>query len=187
MKGNKTVHVQRRAFLTSAPLLILSAGALKAFPFASQGAPKGPELSEALNPAEQQIADQSAMSRDMENFWGKGYSCAETGLAVALRFMKKPEELVWAAGGFGGGMGHQDLCGFLTSGIMAIGLYTGNLNSDKKAAKALCSRKVNEYWTWWKSMAPLHCAEIREGHTDFNVCHRLGRLAAAELEGLLKT
>jgi hypothetical protein len=100
--------------------------------------------------------------------------------------MKKPEELVWAAGGFGGGMGHQDLCGFLTAGVMAIGLYTGNLGTSKNDAKALCSRKVDAYWTWWESKAPLHCSEIREGHANFKVCHRLGRLAAAELESLLK-
>ena len=83
-------------------------------------------------------------------------------------------------------MGHQDLCGFLTAGIMAIGLYAGTLKTDKKDAKALCGRKVKEYWDYWTSIAPLHCAEIREGRKDFKVCHRLGQLASARLEELLK-
>ena len=186
MTENTAKKVKRRAFLTSAPLLILGAGSLKAFPLASQSAPKGPELSERLSPNELAIVDKSAMSRDMENFWGKGYSCAETGLIVALRFMKKPEELVWAAGGFGGGMGQQDLCGFLTAGIMAIGLHTGTLKVTEKTAKTVCSQKVGGYWKWWASVAPMHCSEIREGHKGFEVCHRLGRLAAAKLEDLLR-
>jgi hypothetical protein len=126
------------------------------------------------------------MSEDMQNFLGKGYSCAETGLMVALRLMKKPEDLVWAASGFGGGMGQQDLCGFLTSGIIAIGLHTGDLEMERSAAKTHCSRTVREYWTWWLETAPLHCSEIREGRQGFNVCHRIGRLATAKLEGLLK-
>lgn len=186
MTENKAVKVQRRAFLASTPLLILGAGALKAFPFATQNTPKGSELSEELSAAELELVNKSVMSKDMENFWGKGYSCAESGLMVALRFMKKPEELVWTAGGFGGGMGKGDLCGFLTAGIMAIGLYAGTLSIEKKEAKTLSSQKVREYWDWWTSTAPLHCLEIREGRTDFNVCQRLGRLAAAKLETLLK-
>ena len=84
-------------------------------------------------------------------------------------------------------MGHQDLCGFLTAGIMAIGLFVGTQKIDKKAAKTLCSGKVKEYWDYWASIAPLHCAEIRQGHKGFNVCQRLGKLASIKLEGLLKT
>jgi len=186
MTDNETIKVQRRAFLTATPLLIWSAGALNALPFTSQNAPKGPELSEKLSPSELEIANKSVMSRDMENFWGKEYSCAETGLVVALRFMKKPEELVWVAGGFGGGIGHQDLCGFLTAGIMAIGLHMGTLNITKNTAKTVCRQRVDAYWKWWTSTAPLHCSDIREGHEGFEVCNRLGRLATAKLETLLK-
>ncbi len=185
MTDTKSIKVQRRAFLISTPLLILGAGAINAFPFAPQGTPKGSELSEKLSPAELEFANGSVMSRDMENFWGKGYSCAETGLMVALRFMKKPEELVWTAGGFGGGMGQGDLCGFLTAGIMAIGLHAGTLKVTKNTAKTVCGQKVKGYWSWWTSMAPLHCSEIREGRQGFEVCQRLGKLATAKLETLI--
>jgi hypothetical protein len=83
-------------------------------------------------------------------------------------------------------MGHQDLCGFLTAGIMAIGLHAGSLKKEKREAQAHCRGKVNEYWNWWVSTAPPHCRNIREGHKGFNVCHRLGKLASAKLEDLLK-
>jgi len=185
MTETKSMKVHRRAFLTSTPLLILGAGAMNSFPFDSQSTPKGSGLSEKLSPAELEIVNGSTMSNDMDNFWGKGYSCAETGLMVALRFMKKPEELVWTAGGFGGGMGQGDLCGFLTAGIMAIGLHAGTLKAAKNTAKTVCGQKVKGYWTWWASMAPLHCSEIREGRQDFGVCQRLGKLAAAKLETLI--
>jgi hypothetical protein len=176
----------RREFLASTPLLLLGATSLRASIMPLQDGPKGSDLSEALSPAELAMANQSIMATDMDNYWHKGYGCAETQLMVALRFMKKPEDLVWIAGGFGGGMGHQDLCGFLTAGIMAIGLYSGSLKIEAKEARMRCSQKANEYWTWWTSTAPLHCRDIREGRKDFNVCHRLGKLASIKLEGMLK-
>jgi hypothetical protein len=104
---------------------------------------------------------------------------------VSLRHMKKSEDLAWAAAGFGGGMGRQDLCGFLTGGIIAISLYAGSLNLEKGEAKKRCGQKVSEYWDWWASTAPLHCRDIREGHKGFNVCGRLGKLSCATLEKLL--
>jgi hypothetical protein len=155
-------------------------------PLPLQSTPKGADLKEELTPEENEIVNRSAMGNDIANYFGKGLSCAESGLMVSLRFLKKPEDLVWFAGGFGGGMNHKDLCGFLTSGIMAVGLYAGTLSVERKEAREICGRKVQEFWQWWSSTAPLHCADIREGRTDFKVCHRLGRLAAARLEELIK-
>jgi hypothetical protein len=186
MNETEVIKMLRREFLASSPFLLLGAASLKASALPSQAAPRGSDLSEELNPAELEMANNSIMARDMDNFWHKGYSCAESGLMVALRLLKKPEDLVWVAGGFGGGMGHQDLCGFLTAGIMAIGLHAGSLKIDKKDAKEHCGREINDYWNWWASTAPLHCRDIREGRKDFNVCHRLGKLASAKLENLLK-
>jgi hypothetical protein len=186
MRETESISMRRREFLASTSLLLLSAGSLKASPFSPQGAIRGPEVREDLNPAEAESVKNSIMARDMENFWGKGYSCAETGLAVALRYMHKPEDLVWVAGGFGGGMMHQDLCGFLTAGIMAIGLHVGSLDIEKTEAKKRCSQLVNEYWNWWASVNPLRCSEIRKGRSDYKVCNRLGQLAAVKLENLLK-
>jgi hypothetical protein len=107
-------------------------------------------------------------------------------LAVALRFLNKPENLIWFAGAFGGGLNNKDLCGFLTGGEMAIGIYSGDLKLERKAAKEICRQKSQEFWQWWVSQAPLHCAEIREGRTNSKVCRRLGILAAAKIEDLIK-
>lgn len=107
-------------------------------------------------------------------------------MAVALRRLKKSEDLIWVAAAFGGGLGNRDLCGFLTSGEMAIGIFSGDLELERKAAKEICAQKAREFWQWWASTAPLHCAEIREGRTDSKVCARLGKLAAARLEEFIK-
>jgi hypothetical protein len=107
-------------------------------------------------------------------------------MAVAMRFLKKPESLTWVAAAFGGGLNNRDLCGFLTSGEMAIGVYSGDLKLDRNAAHDICSQKSREFWQWWLSVAPLHCAEIREGRTDYRVCQRLGKLATAKIEELVK-
>lgn len=193
-KANESVNMNRRKFLLSSSVLLSATTILETSSLLAQtnpesspvASPKGPVLLDALTPEELARVKDSVMSEDMQNFWGKGYSCAETGLMVALRYMKKPEDLVWAAAGFGGGMGHQDLCGFLTAGIIAIGLHTGDLEMEKRAAKAHCGQAVREYWGWWLKTAPLHCSEIREGREGFDVCNRIGRLGAAKLESLFK-
>ncbi len=197
MKSIGTVNMHRRKFLLSSSILLSGTAALKASHLLAQttpetgtsGPPKGSGILETLSPEELALVKDSVMSGDMQNFWHKGYSCAETGLMVALRFMKKPEDLVWSAAGFAGGLMHQDLCGFLTSGVMAIGLHTGDLKLEKNAAMMKCSQAVNEYWAWWLETAPLRCSEIRQGREpmDFKVCERLGRLATAKVESLLKS
>ena len=100
--------------------------------------------------------------------------------------MKKSEDLIWFAGAFGGGLNTKDLCGFLTAGQMVIGIYAGDLKLERKAAKEICGRKSREFWDWWTSKAPRHCSEIREGRKDFKVCHRLGKLASAKIEDLIR-
>jgi C_GCAxxG_C_C family probable redox protein len=134
---------------------------------------------------ELEIIHNSQVAQDLINFLGKGYSCAESGLAVCLRHLGKPEELVWMAGGFGGGLGQKDLCGFLTSGIMAIGLYAGSQNLDRTEAKKLCGQLVKQYWDWWMNTTPIHCGEILNNHHDNRVCVRVGYLAMAKIEELL--
>ena len=109
MNKTEAVRMLRREFLASSSILLLSAASLKGAVLPFQASPKGLDVSEKLNPAELEMVNNSIMAKDMDNFWHKGYSCAETGLMVALRFLKRPEDLVWVAGGFGGGMMHQDL------------------------------------------------------------------------------
>ena len=178
--------MRRREFLGGSALLLCNAPFALARPKPSRTAPEGPELREELSDEEIETVNQSVMAQDVDNFFGKGYHCAESGVLVALRFLKKPESLVWAACAFGGGLNNKDLCGFLTAGEMAIGLHAGDLKMERKAAKEICGRNARAFWQWWTTTAPLHCAEIREGRTDSKVCRRLGKLAAAKVENLIK-
>lgn len=178
-------EVPRREFLKTA-LLWLAASRLSAFALSRQEtAPAVQSLPEELSAAELEAVEKSLMAKDLGNYFGKGYSCAESMLMVGLRFLKKSEDLVWIAAGFGGGMLHKEDCGFLTAGIMSLGLAAGRLQLDRKAAKEWNKQKVDEYWSWWTSQAPLRCADIRKEGTGSGVCRRLGLLAAAKIEELI--
>lgn len=185
MEKNGRLEIPRRAFMSSVPGLLLGAGLLSKPTFGFYQ--EQPELKDKLTEEELKWVEDSVMAEELTNYFGKGYSCAESLLMVSLRFLKKPEELVWAAAGFGGGMYHKDLCGFLTAGIMAIGFSSGMLDKERKEAKLHCGQQVKKYWKWWQSVAPLRCADIRTEGTSSKVCIRLGHLAAAKTEELIKS
>jgi C_GCAxxG_C_C family probable redox protein len=175
----------RREFLTSAPIWtlgtyfwcrILDQDALGLFP---------QTLPEELSAEELKIVEQSALAKDLLNYFGKGYSCAESMLMVGLRYLKKPEELIWIAAGFGGGMSHRDVCGVVTGGLMILGLAAGMSGKERKEAKEWNKQKVDAFWEWWISQAPLRCADIRKEGTTIRICQRLGNLAAAKIEELM--
>ncbi|MBN1223097.1 MAG: C_GCAxxG_C_C family protein [Candidatus Aminicenantes bacterium] len=185
MKKLSEMALSRRNFMGFLPGMLAGTNMLVKPRVLSLWVQKEPELKEELTPEELKIVEKSSMAKDLANYFGKDFSCAESLFMVSLRYLKKPEEFVWAASGFGGGLYHKDLCGFLTSGIMAIGLSSGMKDPDRKIAKARCGMLVKEYWKWWRSVAPLHCAEIRKEGTSSKVCGRLGRLAAAKTQELL--
>lgn len=186
---NKTIlfRMPRRDFLISAPVLVLGsrlAGfALTGFE-AFQAAKALPEV---LTSAELAAVEKSVLAKDLKNYFGEGYSCAEAMLMVGLHYLDKPEELVWIASGFGGGMRHRDVCGIVTGGIMILGLAAGQLKKEKKEAHEWNKQKVEEYWAWWTSQVPLRCADIRKKETSFKVCLRLGLLAAVKIEELISS
>lgn len=181
------VFIPRREFIASASLLVLGGRLLGMTPFSPRTARSFQELKEELTNEELKWIEKSSMAKDIMSYFGKGYSCAESLFLVSLRHLGKPEELVWIAGGFGGGMYQKDLCGFLTAGVMAIGLSSGMLNKERKEAKDHCGRLVKQYWKWWTSQAPLHCSEIRTEGTSGKVCRRLGQLASAKVEELIQS
>jgi hypothetical protein len=187
MKNKGQLEIPRRAFVSSIPGIVLGAGLLSKSTYPYWYIQEKPELKEELTPEELKWVEHSSMAKDITNYFGEGYSCAESLFMVSLRFLKKPEELVWVAAGFGGGMYHKDLCGFLTAGIMAIGLSSGMLNKERKEAKDHCGVQVKEYWKWWQSVSPLRCADIRTEGTSSSICRRLGQIAAAKTEDLIKT
>jgi hypothetical protein len=185
MEKTLGLKLSRRDFIGCASGFMLGNCFLDFAPLRLYGKLSIQELKEELTPEEQKLVEKSQMAQDLNNYFGKGYSCAESLFMVSLRFLKKPEELVWISAGFGGGIYHKDLCGFLTSVIMAIGLNAGMLEKERKEKKDHVKSLVNQYWKWWTSQAPLHCSEIRKKGTSSKVCRRLGQLAAAKIEELL--
>lgn len=173
----------RRTFIASG--MLLGNGLLGIPPFLRSDAQTGKKTTEILAPDEKKWIAGSSLARDLQNYFGQDFSCAESLLLVALRYLEKPEELVWAAAGFGGGMYNRDLCGFLTGGIMALGFASGMLEKPRKEAKKYCGDLVKQYWKWWGSKAPYRCAEIRTPDTTSSVCVNLGLLSAAKIEELL--
>jgi C_GCAxxG_C_C family probable redox protein len=91
----------------------------------------------------------------------QGYWSADSLLLSSLKYMKRSEEIVAAATGFGGGMGRKDLCGYVTGGVMAIGLFCGAAKGSDKAARQKCLRLTKEYLEWWAQASPLRCGEIK--------------------------
>lgn len=178
--------MSRRRFVTSSPAL-LAGSALLARPV-WRGI-RGQEITTLpveLSPQELEWVKPSRMAEELIGYFTGGYSCAESILMVALRYSGISEDGVWAAAGFGGGVQHKELCGFLTGGVMGIGFAAGGLKLDREDAKKQCSRAVNQYWDWWGTIAPLRCGDIRKPGVDPKVCRRLGKLAAARVEELIK-
>lgn len=186
MKNRGRLAIPRRDFISSVPGILIGAGLLSQPAYSCTDFQEKPELKEELTQEELKWVEQSSMAKDINNYFGEGYSCAESLFIVSLRFLKKPEDLVWTAAGFGGGMYNKDLCGFLTGGIMAIGLASGMLKKERREAKDHCGVQVKEYWKWWQSVSPLRCADIRTEGTSSSVCRRLGQIAAAKTEDLIK-
>jgi len=127
----------------------------------------------------------SLLAQDLKNYFGKGYSCAESILMVSLNHLKEPEDLVWAAAGFGGGIKQKDLCGFLTGGVMALGIAAKKAGKDREESLDWCGVAVKDFWQWWQSKAPLHCEHIRVPGASAARCMNLGLRTAVKIEKLL--
>jgi len=155
----------RREFLgiSCSCLGLLAALDLKAFP----------ELSGAETAA---LADWTARHLE-EGFWS-----ADSLFLGAVKYLKKPEELVSIATGFGGGMGREDLCGYVTGGVMAIGLFAGPTKGADKEGRKKCQRLTKEYVDWWAKSYPLHCGEIKQP-CDYKT---MGAKASAFLQELFE-
>lgn len=185
MRTKRLAVLDRRAFLSSASLWVSGSFLAGLSSRLGVNLQTGQELPEELAASELETVKRSSMAGELEDYFGKGYSCAESLLMVGLRYLHLSEGLVWAAAGFGGGMQHREACGFLTAGIMDLGLAAGQLKMERAEAKEWCKQKVNSYWAWWTSQAPIKCADIRKEGTSSRVCRRLGLLAAAEVEQLI--
>lgn len=184
MKKSHSLVLPRRTFIASG---LMVGGTLLGIPRALRSNTQAiQKAKEKLSADEKKWIEDSAIAGDLKRCFGQGYSCAESILFVSLRFLGKPEDLVWAAAGFGGGMRNRDLCGFLTGGFMAIGFASGMLKVPRKEAKKHCGDLVMDYWKWWGNQAPYRCAKIRTEESTSSVCMNLGLLSAAKIEELIE-
>jgi hypothetical protein len=136
-------------------------------------------------PQEQAAIEASSMAQDVTNFIGHGYGCAECSYMVGLRYLGEPEERLGAALAFSGGFGKGDLCGFLSGGMMAIGVAARKLHEDRKAMRDFAKPRIQELWDWWTSRGPLHCADLRELYQGDEAFLRMGQRTAAKVEELI--
>ncbi len=175
----------RRSFLTVLPAAFVGSSMLEDISVGSYSS-GFQELKAQLSKEEASVVEKSQMARDLPNYFSQGYSCAESILMMSLRFLKLPEENVWAAAGFGGGMGQRDLCGFLTAGFMGIGFAAGGLDLERKEVKSRCGPAFKQFWEWWRTQAPPKCTDILKAGYGSSGCMRLGQLASAKVEELIK-
>jgi C_GCAxxG_C_C family probable redox protein len=184
MKNLKeTKQMNRRAFLGIGSCAgLLAAAGLKGATRSVLNNASARNLYDPLSPEEEKIANESALVKEILNL--KGYSCAESTLLAVLKFLKKPEELVEAAAGFGGGMGHYDLCGMLTGGYMGLGFAAGKNQKDRKKMKVSLKKMTNEFWQWWESWSPIHCHQLKNRY-DKNGYVNMKKRVAAKLEEII--
>ncbi len=90
----------------------------------------------------------------------EGYWSADSILLSAAKYLKKPESVVSVATGFGGGLLQKDLCGYLTGGVMAIGLFAGPTRPDDTASRERCHNLTKEFVDWWADRYPLRCKNM---------------------------
>lgn len=144
------------------------AGALTAFPaWAGQGQAKGkhsapPDLVRQLSPEEIESAKSSRMvALALQLKREGGYNCAELILTAVLKCYDLPQKTSEAAAAFGGGVGHGELCGFLTGASMALGVLAFKRGGERAEVKKVLKTWNDALWTWWQSVAPLDCRDLR--------------------------
>ena len=186
MKKWESRKIPRRKFITTTSGLMVGSAFFALSSPLGLNVPFSQKVKYELSAEDLEWIEKSSMAKELNKYFGQGYSCAESIVMVSLRYLDKPEELVWAAAGFGGGLYHKDLCGFLTGGIMGIGFASSLLKKPRREAKEFCGDLVNQYWKWWESRVPLHCSEIRTKDASSQVCLNQGLLSATKIEELIE-
>jgi C_GCAxxG_C_C family probable redox protein len=116
-----------------------------------------------------------------EGFWS-----ADSLFLSAIQQLKQPEDLVRIATPFGGGMGQKDLCGYLTGGTMAIGLFAGAKKGSDKAARKTTFRLAKEYYDWWTKNYPIHCRDINKSEAEPCDYKLMGQKASDFLQAMFE-
>lgn len=141
-------------------------------------------LWDEFSPKEKKMVKKSKMAANINKYRKADHSCASTILASAVEYMKLDQSYTDAAASYGGGIGKGDLCGFLTGAIMALGLHSGMVKEGRKDTQAFSRKLSNEFWTWWKSFSPIHCADMRPKY-DAKGFERMMLRVAVKVEELI--
>ena len=134
----------------------------------------------------QSAAEEGSMADWTGRHLNEGNWSADAIFLSAIKFLKQPEDIVRVSMPFGGGMGQKDLCGYLTGGFMAIGLFAGPKKASDNAARKKCSQLAKEYYDWWTKNYPLHCGEINKSQTEPCDYKLMGQKTAAFLQALFE-
>ena len=175
MREEKDKRLSRRGFLKT-----ISGGVIATSLVGAAELPRVSLFQEIEEKEGEKLAD------EMEaNFSQRGFSCAESIFRAVVTTYGESEKLVRLATPFSGGMGQGDLCGFLTGGVLGLGLLFGRTSEEENAKKGKCISLASEYYKWWNGNFPLHCADIRK-FGGKEMCTQNGRKAARYLEGLIE-
>lgn len=113
-----------------------------------------------------------------------GFNCAQSVLCACCKYTGLDEKTALAiSGGFGGGMRCGELCGTLTSGVMALGLYKPYIDQTDSDAKETISKLTKEFTRRFKEEnSCLRCVELKQsGHG----CPELIRFSAQLVEDMI--
>lgn len=119
------------------------------------------------------------------NFNKRGFTCAESVFRAVITQYGESEKLVRLATPFSGGIGQGDLCGFLSGGVLALGMLFGRTTGEDHSRKEKCITMASEYYNWWKGNFPLHCSDIRK-FGGKELCTKVGRKASSYLEEIIE-
>jgi hypothetical protein len=148
-----------------------------------QARPRG--FSGPLSEAEARAVASSPLAKEIATLHGKGYPWSEIILLAALHRFGLPENHLDAAAVFGGGVGKRDLCGFLTGGLMAIGIAAGRKYPDRQSVHTAGRAASNAYWDWWVTRGDLHCMGSGTTHDTSEEFLRMSQRAAVKLEEVI--
>ena len=118
---------------------------------------------------------------------GYNYNCAESMLRAVDEYyrLELPEQMLRGVSGFGGGAGHDVLCGALESAVITLSvLFSVNgRGHDSDLLRELTDRLLSEFET---SMGYLGCVGLKSRyHVPVRKCESILIMAADLLEEII--
>lgn len=139
----------------------IAAGALAAAP-AWAGVEKAPgehepqpDLVRKLSPDGNEAAKSSRLVAHAPQLKRDGgYNCAALNLTAAVKCCDLPQKTRDAAAAFGGGVGHGELCGFLTEASMPMGALACKGGGERAQVQKRLKIWNDALWAWRNPLAP---------------------------------